>query len=89
MDTVTVAEIGRTPGAILGRSESLIVTNNGRAQNLVINVSGMDIDAVVDLARSMQARSALASLRKQARAVQDDISIEDIDDEVTAARARA
>lgn len=67
MQTVTVAEVGRTPGTILSRREPSIITNNGRAQNVIINVSGMDIDEVVDLTRTLQAKAALRALRREAR----------------------
>lgn len=77
---------GAERGAL--KQEPAIVTNNGRAQNLIVNVSGMDIDEVVDLARSMQARASLSSLRGSARRQRlGELSIEDIDAEVAAVRA--
>lgn len=51
-------------------------------------ISGMDIDEVVDLARSMQARASLSSLHGSARGQGlGELSIEDIDAEVAAVRA--
>lgn len=88
MNTATVAELGRALSAVLSSREPAIVTNNGRAQNLIVNVSGMDIDEVADLARSMQARASLSSLRGSARRQRlGELSIEDIDAEVAAVRA--
>ena len=88
MNIVTIAALGRAPGAVLSSREPAIATNNGKAQNLIVNVSGMDIDEVVDLARSMQARASLSSLRGSARRQRlRELSIEDIDAEVAAVRA--
>lgn len=88
MNTATIAEIGRSPSAVLSNREPSIITNNGRAQNVVINVAGMDIDEVVDLARSMQAKAALSSLRRSARQNgTDQLSPEDVDAEIAAVRA--
>ncbi len=88
MNTATVAELGRALSAVLSSRGPAIVTNNGRAQNLIANVSGMGIDEVVDLARSMQARTSLSSLRGSARGQGlGELSIEDIDAEVAAVRA--
>lgn len=73
---------------MLSSREPAVATNNGKAQNLIVNVSGMDIDEVVDLARSMQARASLSSLRGSARRQRlGELSIEDIDAEVAAVRA--
>ena len=73
---------------MLSSREPAIATNNGKAQNLIVNVSGMDIDEVVDLARSMQARASLSSLRGSARRQRlGELSIEDIDAEVATVRA--
>lgn len=88
MIIVTIADLGRAPSAVLSSREPAIVTNNGKAQNLIVNVSGMDIDEVVDLARSMQARASLSSLRGSARRQRlGELSIEDIDAEVAAVKA--
>ena len=88
MNTATVAEPGRAPSAVLSSREPSIVTNNGKAQNLIVNVSGMGIDEVVDLARSMQARASLSSLRSSARRQGlGELSTEDIDAEVAIVRA--
>lgn len=88
MNTATVAELGRALSAVLSSREPAIVTNNGRAQNLIVNVSGMDIDEVIDLVRSIQARASLSSLRGSARRQRlGELSIEDIDAEVAAVRA--
>lgn len=88
MNTATVAELGRALSAVLSSRGPAIVTNNGRAQNLIANVSGMGIDEVVDLARSMQARTSLSSLHGSARGQGlGELSIEDIDAEVAAVRA--
>lgn len=88
MNTVTVAEIGRTPGAILSRREPSIITNNGRAQNVIINVAGMDIDEVVDLTRSLQAKAALRALRRDSHDRRlASISPEEIDAEIESARS--
>lgn len=67
MNTAAIADLGRAPNAVLSSRGAAIVTNNGKAQNLIANVSGMDIDEVVDLARSMQARALLSSLQGSAR----------------------
>ena len=73
---------------MLSSREPAIATNNGKAQNLIVNVSGMDIDEVVDLTRSMQARASLSFLRGSARRQRlGELSIEDIDAEVAAVRA--
>lgn len=70
------------------KQEPAIVANNGRAQNLIVNVSGMGIDEVVDLARSMLARASLSSLRSSARRQGlGELSTEDIDAEVAVVRA--
>lgn len=88
MNIVTIADLGRAPSAVLSSREPAIVANNGRAQNFIANVSGMDIDEVVDLARSMQARASLSSLRGSARRRGlGELSTEDIDAEVAAVRA--
>lgn len=88
MNTATAAELGRALSAVLSSRGPAIVTNNGRAQNLIANVSGMGIDEVVDLARSMQARTSLSSLHGSARGQGlGELSIEDIDAEVAAVRA--
>lgn len=88
MNIVTIADLGRAPSAVLSSREPAIVTNNGKAQNLIVNVSGMDIDEVVDLVRSMQARASLSSLHGSARGQGlGELSIEDIDAEVAAVRA--
>ncbi|WP_276868494.1 hypothetical protein [Enorma massiliensis] len=88
MNTATVAELGRALSAVLSSRGPAIATNNGRAQNLIANVSGMGIDEVVDLARSMQARTSLSSLHGSARGQGlGELSIEDIDAEVAAVRA--
>lgn len=73
---------------MLSSREPAIATNNGKAQNLIVNVSGMGIDEVVDLARSMQARASLSSLRSSARRQGlGELSTEDIDAEVAVVRA--
>lgn len=88
MSTATVAEVGRTPGAILSRAEPSIITNNGRAQNVIVNVSGLDIDEVVDLARSFQAQAALMAMGDAARrAGVEGMGQNEIDREVASARA--
>lgn len=66
MEMVTVAELGRRPSATLSSKEPSIVTNNGHAQNLIVNVEGMGIDRVVDMARRMQGMAALEALRADA-----------------------
>ena len=86
MNTVTIAEIGRTPGAVLASRTPSIVTNNGKPQNLILNVSDLDIDEVVDMARGIQARAALSSLRRAARRLED-ISPDDIDSEIAQVRS--
>lgn len=88
MNTATVAEIGRSPSTVLSSREPSIVTNNGRAQNIIVNVTGLDIDEVVDLARSMQAKASLAALRRAARRNgASGLSPEDIDAEIAEARS--
>ena len=73
---------------MLSSREPAIATNNGKAQNLIVNVSGMGIDEVVDLARSMQARASLSSLHGSARRQGlGELSTEDIDAEVAVVRA--
>lgn len=87
MNIATVAEVGRTPGAILSRQEPSIITNNGHAQNVIVNVSGLDIDEVVDLTRSIQAKAALRALRRSAQERGlDALSLEDVDAEIADAR---
>lgn len=88
MDTCTVADISRRPSAVLSTRSPVVVTNNGRAQNIVLNVSALDIDEVVDLARDCAGRAALATLRKDAVARGlDALSVEEIDAEVEAVRS--
>lgn len=70
----------------VGRHSLSIVTNNGKPQNLILNVSGVDIDEVVDMARSIQARAALSSLRRAARGLED-VSPDDIDAEIAQIRS--
>lgn len=87
MQMETVAEVGRRPSQILSCREPSIVTNNGKPQNVILNVSGMDIDEVVDMARLLQAKSALRSLRKNAAARGlSSIPDQEIEDEVVQAR---
>lgn len=89
METITVAEIGRKPSAALSAREPSIVTNNGRPQNLIVNVEGMDIDDIVDMARSMQAKAALATMRRTARKNGIlDMPMEEVDAEVAAVRSQ-
>ena len=88
MDTCTVADISRRPSAVLSMRNPVVITNNGRAQNIVFNVSALDIDEVVDLARDCAGRAALAALRKDAAARGlDSLSAEEIDAEIEAVRS--
>lgn len=87
MDTCTVADISRRPSAVLSAREPVVVTNNGRTQNIVFNVSALDIDEIVDLARELAAKAALAALRKDAaRRGLDSMSAEEVDAEIEAVR---
>lgn len=88
MTEATVAEVGRKSSVILSSKDPTVVTNNGRVQNVIINVSGLGIDEAVDLARTMQAKAALSALRKRAR-VSGVASLSDgeIDAEIADARA--
>lgn len=87
METVTVAELGRRPGATLSSAKPSIVTNNGKPQNLIVNVDGMEIDEVVDMARAMQARAALSAMRRiSAERGTDGMTMDEVDAEVDAVR---
>ncbi len=88
MDTCTVADISRRPSAVLSKREPVVITNNGKAQNIVFNVSALDIDEVVDLARDLNGKAALAALRKSAAARGlDALSAEEVDAEIEAVRS--
>ena len=86
MRSCTVAELARGASAICSDRESVVVTNNGRPQNVIINISDLDFDDAVDIAREARAASALARMRRSSVA-SDEISDEEIDAEVAAVRA--
>lgn len=86
MNSYTVAELGRRPGAILSEAEPTLITNNGRVQNLVINVSGLDVDEAVGLARGIRGQLALRRLRASAQPTEDELTLDDIEAEVAAVR---
>ena len=88
MRSCTVAELARGASAICSDRESVVVTNNGRPQNVIINISDLDFDDAVDIAREARAASALARMRRSSVASGlDDITDEEIDAEVAAVRA--
>ena len=88
MNSYTVAEVGRRPGAVLAETEPSIITNNGKAQNLIINVLDMEVDEVVHLAQAINGQLALSALRRSGDvAARAGITEEDIEAEVAAVRA--
>lgn len=87
MNTATIAVLGRAPGAVHSSREPFIVTNNGKVQNLIVNVSGIYINEVVDSTRSMQACASLSFVRFCAQAGVRQSAVEDIDADVAAVRA--
>lgn len=89
MNEATVAEVGRRPSAILSSKDSTVVTNNGHVQNIIINVSDLEVDEAIDLARSAQAKAALAALRRRARKNgAASLSDDEIEAEIAAVRAQ-
>ena len=88
MNSYTVAEVGRRPGAVLAETEPSIVTNNGKVQNLIINVLDMEVDEAVNLAQAITGQLALSALRRSGDvSARADLTEEDIEAEVAAVRA--
>ena len=88
MRSCTVAELARGASAICSGRESVVVTNNGRPQNVIINISDLDFDDAVDIAREARAASALARMRRASVSEGlDTLSEEEIDAEVAAVRS--
>lgn len=88
MNEATVAEVARRPSGVLSSKASTIVTNNGHAQNVIVNVAGLGLDDAVDIARTMQGLVALAALQKEARENGASVlSDEEIEAEISAVRS--
>lgn len=88
MRSCTVAELSRGASAICSGRESVVVTNNGRPQNIIINIADLDFDDAVDIAREARAASALARMRRASvREGLDKLTGAEIDAEVDAARS--
>lgn len=54
MNTYTVAELTRQVSAVLSQQEPVLITSKGKPQNIIINVSGVPVDKIVDLAREIE-----------------------------------
>ncbi|MDR1014312.1 MAG: hypothetical protein LBL86_04965 [Coriobacteriales bacterium] len=90
MQTYTIAELGRSPKSVCTQKEPVLITNNGKPQNLVFNVRDLPIDQSVSLAQELYGRYCVRQMQNDsvARGL-DRLSDEEIEAEIQAARAGA
>ncbi len=87
MQTYTMAELGRSPRKVCSEQLPVLITSNGKPQNIVINVSGIPVDESVSLAQELYGQYCVRQMRAASRALgNDSLSDEDVQAEIESAR---
>jgi PHD/YefM family antitoxin component YafN of YafNO toxin-antitoxin module len=88
MQTYTIAELGRSPKSVCTQEEPVLITNNGKPQNLIFNIKDLPIDQSISLAQELYGRYCIKQIQNDsvARGL-DKLTDEEIEAEIQAARA--
>ena len=64
MQTYTMADLGKSPKTVCSEAEPVLITSNGRPQNLVLNIDGMPIDESISLAQELYGQYCIRQMRR-------------------------
>jgi PHD/YefM family antitoxin component YafN of YafNO toxin-antitoxin module len=88
MQTYTVAELGRSPKNVCTQEKPVLITNNGKPQNLIFNIKDLPIDQSISLAQELYGRYCIKQMQNDsvARGL-NELTDEEIEAEIQAVRA--
>jgi len=92
MEFLSIREFTASPRKTretLKRSGKIVLTNNGKPSMLVFDIAGQDFENIIDTLNRAEAMRLLDEIQMQAvRSGLDNITMDEIDTEVTASRKK-
>jgi PHD/YefM family antitoxin component YafN of YafNO toxin-antitoxin module len=83
-----MADPAKSPKKVCTEPEPVLITNNGRPQNIIINVSDLPVDGSVMLARELHGKACVRQLQRLSHQQGlDTMTLDEINAEIAAARA--
>lgn len=88
MQTYTMAELGKSPKKVCGEKLPVLITSNGKPQNIIINVVDIPIDESISLAQELYGQYCIRQMRKISQANGNaNLTMDEIQAEIDAFRA--
>ncbi len=87
MQTYTMAELGKSPKKVCSEQQPVLITSNGKPQNIVINVADIPVDESISLAQELYGQYCIRQLRALSKTNKTDaLTDDDIQAEIQATR---